>query len=371
MNEAAQGNRSNREDATRWRFTRDGAHGLALRDFGACRPIMRCVTVVLTVAVVAAPAARADNRVERIVTRHVQSIVPGDGAGGVAVALRVAHRTLFFNYGWADRASRPADHARHAVQSCVAAQGVRGDAAGTGGAQRRAQARRPRRQIRRRAAARRRHPPRHARSARDPHVGAAAAAGSPALAGLGLHAAGVHPHPQCLEGGEGARSATPLYPRRLYPAAARARAPIRPADRRADRAASAATVGHAVDDAAAARRRSARTPVPRAPNARGARLRRRRRADRRARRSAGLLSLAGDKPDVLLGARHGGLSRRQSRRAADRSVAAGGDQAGAPERLAPSIGATSRRWLGRSSSAASRPSSKSTAGSTMHRPISA
>lgn len=82
-----------------------GAHGLALRDFGACRPIMRCVTVVLTVAVVAAPAARADNRVERIVTRHVQSIVPGDGAGGVAVALRVAHRTLFFNFGWADRAS--------------------------------------------------------------------------------------------------------------------------------------------------------------------------------------------------------------------------------------------------------------------------
>jgi beta-lactamase class C len=34
----------------------------------------------------------------------VQSIVPPDGAGGVAVALRFEGRISFFNYGWADRA---------------------------------------------------------------------------------------------------------------------------------------------------------------------------------------------------------------------------------------------------------------------------
>src|SRR5262249_14453252 len=41
-----------------------------------------------------------------VVTRHIQSIVPADGAGGAAVALRIAGRTLFFNYGFAESISR-------------------------------------------------------------------------------------------------------------------------------------------------------------------------------------------------------------------------------------------------------------------------
>jgi beta-lactamase class C len=40
---------------------------------------------------------------EEIVARQIHAIVPSDGAGGVAVVLRLGGRTSFFNYGWADR----------------------------------------------------------------------------------------------------------------------------------------------------------------------------------------------------------------------------------------------------------------------------
>src|SRR2546430_14161889 len=73
---------------------------------------MRLVTMASIMALIAAPAAGADRQVERIVertvARHVRSIVPPDGTGGVAVALRIEGQTLFFNYGWADRANKRA-----------------------------------------------------------------------------------------------------------------------------------------------------------------------------------------------------------------------------------------------------------------------
>jgi beta-lactamase class C len=56
--------------------------------------------------VLAGAAAADDSRMEDAVRRHVSSIVPADGAGGVAVALRRADRTLFFNYGLAERTHR-------------------------------------------------------------------------------------------------------------------------------------------------------------------------------------------------------------------------------------------------------------------------
>src|SRR5262245_3986807 len=65
---------------------------------------MRFVSVASLMILACGPAAATDSEVERTVTRHVQSIVPPDGAGGVAVALRLEGRTSFFNYGWADRA---------------------------------------------------------------------------------------------------------------------------------------------------------------------------------------------------------------------------------------------------------------------------
>lgn len=64
---------------------------------------MRLATAALLIAIAAGPAAGGDRPVEAIVSREVQTIVPADGAGGVAVALRVDSRASFFNYGLADR----------------------------------------------------------------------------------------------------------------------------------------------------------------------------------------------------------------------------------------------------------------------------
>src|SRR5262252_4480916 len=67
---------------------------------------MRFLVAVALTALIASPSVAADRDAERIVTRQVASIVPPDGAGGVAVALRIEGRSLFFNYGWADRANK-------------------------------------------------------------------------------------------------------------------------------------------------------------------------------------------------------------------------------------------------------------------------
>jgi beta-lactamase class C len=67
---------------------------------------MRLAITAATVVLIAAPAASADAQIEQTVARHISTIVPADGAGGVAVALRLDGRALFFNYGWADRATK-------------------------------------------------------------------------------------------------------------------------------------------------------------------------------------------------------------------------------------------------------------------------
>ena len=71
---------------------------------------MRFATVALISALIAAPAAVAqaatDGEVERLVARELKPILPADGAGGAAVAVRIDGRTLFFNYGFADLAAK-------------------------------------------------------------------------------------------------------------------------------------------------------------------------------------------------------------------------------------------------------------------------
>jgi beta-lactamase class C len=66
--------------------------------------------IALTLAIVAAPIegsrAMTDGEVEKIVAQHIAAIVPADGAGGVAGAVRIDGRTLFFNHGFADLAAR-------------------------------------------------------------------------------------------------------------------------------------------------------------------------------------------------------------------------------------------------------------------------
>jgi beta-lactamase class C len=54
----------------------------------------------------AAIAGGPDDLVGELVDRHVRGLVPRGGAGGVAVALRVAGRTHFFTYGYADLAAK-------------------------------------------------------------------------------------------------------------------------------------------------------------------------------------------------------------------------------------------------------------------------
>jgi beta-lactamase class C len=95
---------------------------------------MRVATMASIMALIAAPAAGADAQIEQTVARQVRAILPTDGAGGVAVALRIEGRTFFFNYGWAARsAQRPTTSdtlfnlasLRKVFEATLLAQGVR------------------------------------------------------------------------------------------------------------------------------------------------------------------------------------------------------------------------------------------------------
>jgi beta-lactamase class C len=70
---------------------------------------LRSVMAVLIIALTGGPAgvwAATDNEVERIVARDIQELMPADAAGGTAVVVRIDGRTLFFNSGYADLASK-------------------------------------------------------------------------------------------------------------------------------------------------------------------------------------------------------------------------------------------------------------------------
>ena len=54
----------------------------------------------------AARAGGTDNELQQLIARHVQPLLPANEAGGVAVAIRIDGRTVFFNAGWADLANR-------------------------------------------------------------------------------------------------------------------------------------------------------------------------------------------------------------------------------------------------------------------------
>src|SRR5947207_525896 len=74
---------------------------------GKMRVMAAAVTAVglAAAAMPAATAARADDaEVERIVRQHVQPMLIA--AGGMAVAVHMDGRTLFFNYGMADVARK-------------------------------------------------------------------------------------------------------------------------------------------------------------------------------------------------------------------------------------------------------------------------
>src|SRR5438270_769748 len=71
---------------------------------------MPIVTVALVAALIAAwstPShAVTDGEVRQVVAREIKDVLPSDRIGGAAVAVRIDGRTLFFNFGWADREAR-------------------------------------------------------------------------------------------------------------------------------------------------------------------------------------------------------------------------------------------------------------------------
>ena len=79
----------------------------------AWRGAAAVVAIIATLAVAARNSdgkpdmqAQMDAHVERIVAPAMSELVPKDGPGGVAVAVRMAGRTLYFNQGLADQSTR-------------------------------------------------------------------------------------------------------------------------------------------------------------------------------------------------------------------------------------------------------------------------
>ena len=71
--------------------------------------IMRLGAAMLLAALAAGPAATAgaaNDAVSEIVMRHLRKALPTDSPGGLAVVVRHAGRTSFFNFGLADAAAK-------------------------------------------------------------------------------------------------------------------------------------------------------------------------------------------------------------------------------------------------------------------------
>jgi beta-lactamase class C len=70
------------------------------------RPFIITLVALLLAVIAGRSVVRAQStiNVEQIVAEKVQPIVPDDGDGGVAVAVRIDGKTSFFNFGIADRA---------------------------------------------------------------------------------------------------------------------------------------------------------------------------------------------------------------------------------------------------------------------------
>src|SRR5215216_1857006 len=64
------------------------------------------LTIPLVVGTNAVSHADTVGAVERLVGREIQAILPADGIGGAAIAVRMGGRTLLCNYGWADVAGK-------------------------------------------------------------------------------------------------------------------------------------------------------------------------------------------------------------------------------------------------------------------------
>src|SRR5262245_18157252 len=325
----------------------------ASRREGTMRVMAAAVTAasVLAAAMIpAATAARADDaEVGQIVRRHVQPMLIA--AGGMAVVVHIDDRTLFFNYGMADVARKEpitsdvlfnlASVTKVFISTLLARAVKQGEVAledpvdkyvtelQQGGDIRKVTARR----------------------AREPHLGPHPhAAAIRALASRAVQAPRLHPLSQLLEGGRRAYAgqAGALFQQRLLFARARAAAAFQHPDRQAHGGAAHFATRDEFDGDAGADRDWARPARAGVPPPRGAGLQRRRASRGRARQPAGHVPMARHRTDLFLRPRHGGVPRRQSRRAAQPSPAAGGDGVRADRHVHGSIRVSPRRSPGRS-----------------------
>src|SRR5438093_11786081 len=64
-------------------------------------------TALIALSTAGLATAETDREVQRLVDQRIHAMLSPDGIGGAAAAVRIDGRTLFFNYGFADRAKRP------------------------------------------------------------------------------------------------------------------------------------------------------------------------------------------------------------------------------------------------------------------------
>ncbi len=204
---------------------------------------MRSLALAIVVTAMAcssfAQNVDAQQSVRRIIQNEILSLLPADGAGGIAVAVHIDGRLMFFDGGLRRSGRAAADNAQLAVQRRLTAQTVRGDACSRLAVQQGKMALDdPVSNYLPELSDGRRHPPRHGGSARNPYIGASAAARPSTVADNTLHAGELHQSPQGLESRScpPARPPTSLHARRLHPAPARARARARRFHRRPRRA---------------------------------------------------------------------------------------------------------------------------------------
>ena len=270
---------------------------------------MRTLALAIVVTAMASSSfmshAEAQESVRRIVRNEILSLLPADGAGGIAVAVRIDDRMLFFDGGFADLAERRPITPELAVQHRLTAQAVRGDASRPCRAPRQDGARPSRLELPAGAWRGRRYPPHHCGSARNPHIRAFAAARPSAVADDALHAGELPRNAQGLESRccAPARPAASLHARRLHPAAARARARPRRFHWRPGRAKDLRAPRHDFQQDTRPRQGRPEQSAAAASAARRPGLFRGRRRHRQARRSADLLRLARHRSDVQFSAR--------------------------------------------------------------------
>ena len=219
------------------------------------------ITVPLFSALLVTSAVTArfsmSSEVDHIVSR---GIAPMSGPnGGVAVAVQMGGRSLFFNYGYADQAEKRPVTSDSLFNVGSVRKMFEADFGGARRAARRAQARRSGGEICHRAA-RRLHPARHRPPTGQSHVRPAAADRPSAVADREIFARRVLRRAERLDavGRRSAWQAAHLYPCRLYPASACLGAPLRQADRRAARPRRDRAARHDIDARAGTRRRRPR-----------------------------------------------------------------------------------------------------------------